>query len=309
MKSISCKEKSLANATTLNGREDLQPFLLIGAVPSCCMSETANCKVDSEAGSLESMGSDLDSNLLLEDEFHRKRRRRMEAKTLLAQLRHVWNQRRHIRQWNWQLRLHGQRPEFIPCSGMSSDDTTTSSGKGDPPGVAPSGYTGSREAANLKVSTFACSGKSSMNAAPEASIEDTQASERLNQLAEAIGASKTIAGTLRLCALVVDAAPYDVGAMTESLLATMIQEDDTELEEAAAPYDEDFFLVRAVMTGWKCCEEGERDVDVLVAAAVEAVEKDVTDQDMLMDLFQMIQEVFRQVGSPCPLGGLELGSV
>ena len=47
---------------------------------------------------------------------------------------------------------------------------------------------------------------------------------------------------------------------------------------------------------------GVRDVDVLVAAAVEAIEKDVTDQDMLMDLIQMIQEVFDQVGSPCPPG-------
>ena len=67
-------------------------------------------------------------------------------------------------------------------------------------------------------------------------------------------------------------------------------------------------LVRAAMTGWKCYEEGERDVDVLVAAAVEAIEKDVTDQDMLVDLIQMIREVFDQVGFPCPPGGLELGS-
>ena len=49
----------------------------------------------------------------------------------------------------------------------------------------------------------------------------------------------------------------------------MIREDDTELEEAAAPYDEDFLLARAIMTGWKYCEEGERDVDELVAAAME----------------------------------------
>ena len=70
--------------------------------------------------------------------------------------------------------------------------------------------------------------------------------------------------------------------MSEGLLATMIQEDDTELEEAAAPYDEDFLLIRAVMTGRKYYEEGERDVDVLVAAAVEAIEGDVTDHDMLI---------------------------
>ena len=100
-----------------------------------------------------------------------------------------------------------------------------------------------------------------------------------------------------------DAAPHDVRDMTEGLLATMIQEDDTELEEAAAPYDEDFLLVRAVMTGWKYYEEGERDVDVEVAAAVEAIEGEVTDQDMLIDLVQMIQ-----VGFPCPPGGLQLRS-
>ena len=86
--------------------------------------------------------------------------------------------------------------------------------------------------------------------------------------------------------------------MSEGLLATMIE--DTELEEAAD--DEDFLLVRAVTAGWKYCEEGVRDVDVLVAAAVEAIEKDLTDQDMVIDLIQMIQEVIDQVGSPCPLG-------
>ena len=98
-------------------------------------------------------------------------------------------------------------------------------------------------------------------------------------------------------ALVVDALPHDVRAMSEGLLATMIK--DTKLEEAT--YDEDFLLVRAVTTGWKYYEEGVRDVDVLVAAAVEAIEKDVTDQDTLMDLIQMTQEVFDQV-APCPLG-------
>ena len=85
-------------------------------------------------------------------------------------------------------------------------------------------------------------------------------------------------------ALAVDAAPHDVQAMSEGLLATMFEGKDTELEEAAC--DEDFLLVRAVTTGWKHYEEGVRDVDVLVAAAVEAIEKDVTDQDMLMDLIQ-----------------------
>ena len=60
--------------------------------------------------------------------------------------------------------------------------------------------------------------------------------------------------------------------------------------------------MRAVTTGWKYHEEGVRDVDLLVAAAVEAIEKDVTDKDMLTDLIQMIQEVFGQVGSSCPSG-------
>ena len=112
--------------------------------------------------------------------------------------------------------------------------------------------------------------------------------------------ARLIPGTLGLWALVVNAHPCDVRAMSEGLLAAMIQEDDTELEGAAAPYDEDFLLEKAIMTGWKYSEEGERDVDVLVVAAVEAIEGDVTDNDMLMDLIQMIQEVFDQVGFPCP---------
>ena len=41
---------------------------------------------------------------------------------------------------------------------------------------------------------------------------------------------------------------------------------------------------------------------MLVAAAVESVEDDVTDEEMLIDLIQMIREVFDQVGSPCPPG-------
>ena len=86
-----------------------------------------------------------------------------------------------------------------------------------------------------------------------------------------LGTSKTIPGTLGLWALVVDAAPHDVKVMSEGLLATMIE--DTELEEAA--YDEDFLLVRAVTTGWRYYG-GVRDIDELVAAAVEAVEDDVT---------------------------------
>ena len=64
--------------------------------------------------------------------------------------------------------------------------------------------------------------------------------------------------------------------MVEGFLATMIK--DPDLEEAA--YDED---LRAVTMGWKYNEEGVRDVDELVATAVEAIEDDVTDDDMLID--------------------------
>ena len=95
-------------------------------------------------------------------------------------------------------------------------------------------------------------------------------------------------------ALVVDAAPHDVRAMSEGLLATMIQGKDTELEEVA--HDEGFLLVRAVTTGWKYYEEGVRDVDELVAVAVEAIEENVTDEDMLTDLMQMIREVLDRPG-------------
>ena len=86
--------------------------------------------------------------------------------------------------------------------------------------------------------------------------------------------------------LVVDAAPSDASAVSEGLLATLIQEDDTESEEPAARS----LLERATTTEWERCEEGERDVDELMAAAVEAIE-DVTNYDTCMDLIQTIQEV------------------
>ena len=60
-----------------------------------------------------------------------------------------------------------------------------------------------------------CLGKSFTNDAPTGSPADTRASERLYQLAEIIGASKTLPGALGLCALVVDAAPCDACAMSE----------------------------------------------------------------------------------------------
>ena len=45
------------------------------------------------------------------------------------------------------------------------------------------------------------------------------------------------------------------------------------------------------MTGWRLYGVGER-VDEQVAAAMEAIEEDVTDYDMRTDLLQKIQEVF-----------------
>ena len=84
------------------------------------------------------------------------------------------------------------------------------------------------------------------------------------------------------------------------MLVTLIQEDesstwsaeDTELVEPAAQCDQDSWLGRATMTGCRMYGEGGRDVDELVAAAMEAIEEDVTDCDMCTDLIQMIQEVF-----------------
>ena len=46
------------------------------------------------------------------------------------------------------------------------------------------------------------------------------------------------------------------------------------------------------MTVWKRYEEGECNVDELVAAVMEAIEGDVTDCDMCMYQIQTIQEVF-----------------
>ena len=138
----------------------------------------------------------------------------------------------------------------------------------DPPSAAPSSYTGSKLSETVGLNKFAsnvgsfdsegsnpepipCLGKSFTNDAPTVSQADAQASERLYQLAEIIGASK-----MGLWALVVDAAPCDAGAMSESLLATVIQDDDAEFEEAANPYDQDSLLERAIMMGWKCSRGG-----------------------------------------------------
>ena len=120
--------------------------------------------------------------------------------------------------------------------------------------------------------SISCLGKSFTNDAPTVSPADAQASERLYPLAEIIGASKTLPGTLGLCALVVDA----------RRLCWRQQ------------YDQDSLLERAFMTRWKCYEEGVRDIDELVAVAMEAIEGDVADHDMCMDLIQTIHEVFDQ---------------
>ena len=60
----------------------------------------------------------------------------------------------------------------------------------------------------------------------------------------------------------------------------------------AARSDQDSLLERVMRTGWERYEEGERDVDELMPAAMEAVEGDVTDYDMCMDLTRTKQEVF-----------------
>ena len=120
------------------------------------------------------------------------------------------------------------------------------------------------ETVNLKVNTYAsetgkfdsgcsrlesipCLGKSFTNDATMVSPADAQASERIYRLAEIIGASKTVPGTLGLSALVVDAAPCDAGAMSEGLLATLVKDEDTEVEEAATPHDRGSLLGRAVV--------------------------------------------------------------
>ena len=121
--------------------------------------------------------------------------------------------------------------ESISYVGMSSVDVTSNTESEDPPSAAPSGYTGSKLGETVGLNTFTsdtgsldsegsnlesipCLGKSFTNDAPVVSPADAQASERMYQLAEIIGASKTLPGTLGLWALVVDAAPCDACAMS-----------------------------------------------------------------------------------------------
>ena len=96
-------------------------------------------------------------------------------------------------------------------------------------------------------------------------------------------------------------APHDVEDMFEGFfLATMIK--DTQLEEVA--YDEDFLLARAVKTGWKCYKEFVRDVDELVAVAVETIEENVTDGKNADKADSDERAVFEQEGPLVPTGHL-----
>ena len=245
MDSIFCPGKSLVNVTTPNGRDVFQPSLLISTIPSRCLSETANWNVDSETGSFVSRDNDAEISGLNNGSGDP-----LGAASKCLELEETGNPEVNISvSETGNFDFMDSESESIPCLGMSSVDAKTSSGRGDRPSAALSRYTGSklRETMNLEASTLARSGKSSTNVTSEASLEDTQVSERPYQLAETISTSRTVPGTLGLWALVVDAALHDVKDMSEGLLATMIE--DTELDEAA--YDEDFLLLWAVTTGWK----------------------------------------------------------
>ena len=211
--SISCLEENLVDVTTPNGKNDFQPPSLTSTIPSRCMTETTNWNVDSETGSLESTGSELDlisglnngSGVQLRNVLELEETANPEVNTSAREMS------------NFDFTDSG--PESISCVGMSSLDER------DNPSDAPSGYMSSklRKTTNLK----ACSEESSTNVTPEASLKDTQVSERLCQLAGINGASETTPGTLGLWALVVDAPPHDVRAVSEVLLATMIQDTGT----------------------------------------------------------------------------------
>ena len=197
MDSTSCLEKSLVNVTTPNGRNDFQPSLLISTVPSRCMSETANWNVDSDTGSLELMGSDAEIsglNVGSGDPPCAAPKCSELEETANPEVSEMGN-----------FDFMDSESESIPLLGMSTVDAKTSSGRGDPPSAVPSGCKGSksREPMNLEASTLVRSGKSSTNVTSEASLKDTQVSERLYQLAEIIGTSKTVPGTLGLWSLVV----------------------------------------------------------------------------------------------------------
>ena len=70
--------------------------------------------------------------------------------------------------------------------------------------------TGSFELTGNNLESIPRLGKSFTSAAPDISLADAHAFEKLHQLTESIGVSRTLPGTLGLWALVVDAAPGDV---------------------------------------------------------------------------------------------------
>ena len=164
------------------------------------MSETANSNVDSETGSLESMGSGLDSISCWRMSSTGDGSGELPgAAPTCSKLREtVQSEVNTSISGMGNLDSMGSGLESIPCSGMSSVGATTSSGKGDPPCAAPSGYTCWKlsETANLEANTFASFGESPTHVAPGVSPADARASERSYQQAETIGASKTLPGTL-----------------------------------------------------------------------------------------------------------------
>ena len=188
--SISCLDENLVDVTTPIGKNDFQPPSLTSTFPSRCMSETTNWNVDRETGSLESTGSAV---VLISGLNNGTGDFQCAAPKCLELVEETANPEVHTsvsEMSNFDSTDSG--PEPISCLGLSSIDVTTSSARGDPPNDVLPGYTGSklRKTTNLKASTLACSEKSSTNVTPEASLEDTQVSERLYQLAGIIGARR-----------------------------------------------------------------------------------------------------------------------
>ena len=147
MDSTSRLEKSLVNVTTPNGRDDFQPSLLISTIPSHCMSETAN--VDSETGSLELTGSDVEISGLNNGSGDPPC-----AAPKCSELEETANP--EVSEMG-NFDFMDSESESIPCLGTRSVDAKTSSGRDDPPSAVPSGYTGSkpRKTMNLEASTLA----------------------------------------------------------------------------------------------------------------------------------------------------------
>ena len=166
------------------------------------MSETANLNVDSETGSLKSMGSGVDSISCLRMSFIGEMacNGSGEPPGAAPTCSKLWETVNS--EVNTSISGMGNFDSMGSCSGMSSVGATTSSGKGDPPCAAPSGYTGSElgETANLKANTFASFGESPTNVAPRV-FSSGRSSLRV---------VVPTGSTLGLWVLVVDAAPCDV---------------------------------------------------------------------------------------------------